>query len=198
MTTLADINEPLVLADGTKIDPSTGGVIYEDETLVEVPSHTEAVNLVTSTRRKLSDLPDVPKTMHVVSIILSYTLFGLNDTDIAIATGLTEEQIGNIKMSDTYAKFNDSIVESLLKQEQNDVRSIISQAAVTAARKQANLIHSNNEAIALAASNSILDRDGHRASDIIGQREKMEDALVFIVKKHKNDDAFPNININIT
>ena len=44
--------------------------------MVEVPTAQEAVRIVTAARRKLSELPEVPRTMNAISVVLSYTLFG--------------------------------------------------------------------------------------------------------------------------
>lgn len=192
---LAEDNEPLILADGTKIDPVTGDVITDPVAdYIEVPNNQEAVQTVLNVRRRIDELPDIPKNMQGVSVILSYTLFGLSDDDIAIATGLTIEQVGNIKMSDTYTKFSDNIVEGLMKSEQSNVRDIISAGSRKAAQKVVNLVNSKHDALAFAAAKDILDRDGHRPADVIEHRHTMDDSLEIIVTYEK-DNELPPIDV---
>jgi hypothetical protein len=116
---------PLRLADGRLVMPD-GSVEAvtppQRPAFVEVPTHAEAQRLVTGTRRKLSELPEVPRTMNAVGIVLSYTLFGLDDEEIAVATGLSVDQIGRIKLDDPYAQMYTAVVQTILDAETSVVR----------------------------------------------------------------------------
>src|SRR5215472_4045336 len=130
---LADHNEPLKLADGSLVFPGGRMVRGGGEEFVEIPTHREAQRVITATRRKVSDLPEVPKTMNAIGAVLSYTLFGLDDEEIAIATGFTTDQIGRIKVSDPYTSMHEVVVRTILDSETDVVRELLTKNAKAAA-----------------------------------------------------------------
>ena len=69
-------SEPLILADGTRIDPMNGSVVL-DEILVEVPNTETIKQEIVAARKRINDLPVPPKQMNTLSVIISYSLFGL-------------------------------------------------------------------------------------------------------------------------
>jgi hypothetical protein len=179
---MADVlyNQPLRLADGRVVYPegeiSTGpGPISGG---VEVPSGPEAQRIVTAARRKLSELPEVPQTMNAVSVILSYTLFGLDDEEIAIATKLTVGQISRIKQGDAYTQMHDAVVRSVLDSETNVVRELFVKKAKQAAEVVVRAMEEGTRADRMAAARDILDRSGHRPSDVVEHRHRMDGGLV--------------------
>lgn len=195
----------LKLLDGTEIDTSTGcpvGAVNlpaRPVQFIEVPTNSEAVQQVIATRRRLSDLPDVPRHMNTVSVVLAYKLFGLDDTDIAMATGLTVAQIGNLVMSDAYGKMYDTVLDSVRQSDTETVRGLMSAASVRAARS---LVSFTNDpgALGLAAVKDVLDRAGHRPADIVDHRHSMDGRLVieYVRKDHSSSapliDITPEIN----
>lgn len=188
MNALADINEPLVLADGTRINPVDGTIIEDAPTLVEVPSNTEAVQLVIKTRRRIADLPDIPKRMHVVGAVLAYKLFGLDETEIALATGMTEEQVGRIIVSDAYTQLYTKAVEGILHADADNVRNLFAQGARAAAQNVVKLAQSNN-ALGFRAAKDVLDRAGMRPADVVEHRHRLDGELHIIhVRRDKNDE----------
>ena len=114
MALAENTDEPLRLADGTLVYP--GGRVEHagNGGFVEIPTHREAQRIIAHTRRRVSDLPEVPKTMNAVGIVLSYTLFGLDDEEIAIATGLAVDQVGRIKMGDAYTQMYNAVARTIL------------------------------------------------------------------------------------
>jgi hypothetical protein len=175
-------NEPLRLADGSLIYPD--GDIREESVRVEVPTPHEAQQIVIATRRKLSELPEVPKTMNAVSVILSYTLFGLDVEEIAIATSLTIDQIARIKKSDAYTQMHDTVVRSVLDSETSVVRDLFVKQARNAAGVIVRAMEEGTRADRMAAAKDILDRSGHRPSDVVEHRHKLDGGLVIeIVRK---------------
>ena len=91
--------EPLVLADGTTINP-IDGTIVEEEVLVEVPTAIDAQREVVSARLRISDLPVPPDQMNTLSVILSYSLQGVENVDIATLLHIDEDWVADIKQSD--------------------------------------------------------------------------------------------------
>jgi len=195
------VDKILTLYNGKKIDLTTGKVVVTLKTiepkLISIPTNVAAVNKITAVNATIESLPDVPKNMNIVSVILSYTLFGLSSTDIAIILDTTVEQVENIKISTVYEQFSSKIVETLVKTTQQDVRSIFSQHAHNAATKIVNLVDSDNESISLAASKDLLDRDGHRPADVVEHKHSMEDSLeiIHITKDETKENNLPPINI---
>ena len=176
---------PLQLADGRFVLPD--GTIAEVARAIEVPSKDEAQRIVTAARRKLSELPEVPKTMNTISVVLNYTLFGLDDEEIAIATGLTSDQIGRIKMGDAFTQMHDAVVRTVLDSETNTVRDLFVKKAAKAAQVVVAAMEEGSRADRVAAARDILDRSGHRPADVVEHRHRMDGGLVIeIVRRDTN------------
>ena len=176
---------PLRLADGRLVYPD-GRVDHVDgpvDGLVEVPTHAEAQRIVTAARRKLSELPEVPRTMNAVSVVLAYSLFGLDDEEIAIATGLSVEQIGRIKVGDPYTQMHDAVVRTVLDSETNVVRELFVKNARAAAQVVVRAMEEGTRSDRMAAAKDVLDRSGHRPSDVVEHRHRMDGGLVIEIVK---------------
>lgn len=195
---LATSHEPLTLADGTQIDPSTGKPIREQsDAFIEVPSPSQAQELVVRAKRSVNELPMPPQQMNGVGLVAFYTLFGLNDTDIAIALDgkLTEDQVSNIRKLSVYKDFMASAKANLMETAQEQVRDLLGQHAIGAAKKVIEHAKGDNDVLSFKASQDILDRAGHRPADIVEHRHKLEDAL-HIVIEHKDDNrSVPMIDV---
>lgn len=190
--------KPLRLADGSLVYPNgrvvpPGGQEPEPK-IVAVPTHDEARQLVVSTRRKLSDLPDVPRTMNPISVVLSYTLFGLDNEEIALATNLRVSQVATIKMSDAYRSMHDTVVATVLGAESDDIRTLFTQHARSAAHEMASMLKSPAAAIRMAAAKDILDRGGFRPSDVVEHRHSMAGGLTIEVVR-KDEREMPTIDM---
>lgn len=194
---LASPSEPLKLADGRLIY-SNGEIVDPSEArneYVEVPTNREATQLVVSARRKLADLPDVPRTMNTVSVVLSYSLFGLDDVEIALATGLTELQIGVIKMNDAYTQMRDTVVGTIIASESDDVRQLfVTKSRMAADSLLSVLKSSKSEVNKIAVARDILDRAGHRPADVVEHRHKMEGGLTIEIIQ-RDTKTMPTIDL---
>jgi len=198
---LPDVNEPLVLADGTIINPLDGTVMVPENAkeLVEVPTDRQAVSTVTSIRKRISDLPVPPAQMNVVTVILSYSLMGLSDNDIARCVGIPLERVKAIKLTDVYSDVHAALVEQMVAAEQENVRMLLNQGAMSAAKMITSLINSDDDKIALAASRDILDRDGHRPADVVEHRHKIDGGLtITYVDKKDSGNVLEGVAIDIT
>lgn len=179
---------PLRLADGTLINPVDGKRIrtVENKTLVEVPTHQEAVEAVTAHRKRLHDLPDVPSRVTPVAAILVYKLFGLNDYDTAMAMGCSEDRIKSIVASTVYRQLSEQVASTIAERDVDDVRNMFKKASKKAARNLEAFMDSENESIALAATKDILDRAGHTPAQLVQHQHTMQGGLEIILKKPDN------------
>jgi hypothetical protein len=187
---------PLRLADGRLVMPN-GDIESEapKRDFVEVPTHAEAQRIVTATRRKISDLPEVPRTMNAVGIVLSYTLFGLDDEEISVATGLSVEQIGRLKVGDPYTQMHDAIVRSILDTETEVVRDLFTKNAKRAATTVIQALEEGSRSDRMAAAKDILDRSGHRPSDVVEHRHRMDGGLVIEIVR-RDATVVPTIDMD--
>lgn len=192
---LAGQNEPLKLADGSLVFPG-GRVVNGHQEFVEVPTFHDAQRMVTATRRKVADLPELPKTMNAVGAVLSYTLFGLDDDEIALATGFTVDQVGRIKVSDPYTQMHDAVVRSVLDSETDLVRDLLAKNAKNAANVMVDALQSGARSDRMAAAKDILDRSGHRPADVVEHRHRVDGGLVIEYVK-RGDRDLPTIDIGI-
>jgi hypothetical protein len=197
MSGLPDASEPLKLADGSLVYPGGRRSVQSNaRQYVEIPNNQEAQRLIVNTRRKLADLPDIPKTMNAIGVVLSYSLFGLDDTEIALATGLTDKQVGQIKMHDAYQSMLDSVTRSVLDAEATTVRDMFQQHSRTAAGVMVEALHNGARADRMAAARDLLDRAGHRPSDVVEHRHRMDGGLVIEIVKRDDSGSVPSITID--
>ena len=201
---LAAEDDVLILADGTRILPDgrteeeVAKKASRQQRYIEIPSNTEAQKLVARTRRKLTDLPAVPQTMNAINVVLCYSIFGLSDEEIALATSLTASQVTNIRMSPAYAEMQTSMLKAVAEAETDDVRMLFTQKAKLAAHRIAELVDSDDEGVALHASKDLLDRAGHRPADVVQHNVSIEQSLRIVhVSKTSPTDA-PMIDITPT
>ena len=188
--------EPLVLADGTKINPIDGNVITDiSEAVVEVPNTQDLKREITSSRKRVSDLPVPPEQMNTISVILSYTLFGISDDDISNIISLPVEQITNIKKSDAYGELQSQFVKNIVESDLSDVRGMFVQHSRGAAGVMFNAMNNEENGITtrMAAAKDVLDRAGQRPVDVIEHRHKMEGGLIIEYVEKKAD--IPTIDI---
>jgi hypothetical protein len=189
---------PLRLADGRMVYP--GGEVVQPgqqprQRFVEIPTHTEAQRIITNTRRKVSDLPELPKTMNAVGVILSYTMFGLDDEEIGVATGLSVEQIGRIKVGDAFTQMHEAVVSSVLDSESSVVRELLAKNAREAAKVMVEALSTGNRSDRISAAKDVLDRAGHRPADIVEHRHRMDGGLVIEIVRRDNAGNVPTIEM---
>jgi hypothetical protein len=178
--------EPLVLADGTKINPIDGTIVI-NEVLVEVPNTEQIKREIVASRKRIADLPVPPNQMNTISVILSYSLFGISDGDISNVLAIPLNQIEIIKSSDVYINLQDQFVKNILESDLSDVRGMFVQQSRNAANTMFDLMSSNNEATRGVAAKDVLDRAGQRPVDVIEHRHKMEGGLTIEYIEKKDD-----------
>ena len=172
---------PLILHDGTKIDTITGEVIVDTvvaengtaSAMVQVPTHSEAVDVVMRTRRALTDLPDVAANMHPIAVIVAYEMFGLNTQDIAIALDSSVERVEAIRATSIYMEFKRAATNNLVEAHDDEIRGLLKQHASRAVGTVVRSLSSQNESTALNAAKDILDRGGHTPKQIVEHQHSM-------------------------
>lgn len=184
--------EPLVLANGTKINPIDGCVFNED-ILVEVPNTTEIKKEIVAARRRISDLPVPPAQMNTISVILSYSLFGIVDEDISKILSIPVERVQHIKSLDAYRELQVQFIKNIVESDMSDVRGMFVEKSRRAADVMFELLDSDSEATKGAAAKDVLDRAGQRPIDVIEHRHKMEGGLTIEYVEKKDD--IPTIDV---
>lgn len=158
---LPEANAPLMLPDGSKVAPSAAQTFSG----VEVPTANEAQRIVAGTRRKLADMPALPKHMNSYAVVLCYTASGLSDNEIAVATGFTNDQIAHLRRQSAYEQLEGMVIEAVKAQAATAVKEILVKGEVSAAYKLVALAESEDDRIALTAAKDLLDRGGHKAAE---------------------------------
>ena len=187
--------EPLVLADGTKINPLDGKIL-KDDILVEVPNTREIQRDIVAARKRIADLPLPTEQMNTLSLVMAYSVFGLSDKDIGNVLSLPQEQIHNIKMNNVYNELQQNLVQSIIHSDTTEVRDLFVLNSKTSAQLFVDTVNDSEMGIGtrLSAANNILDRAGHRPADIVEHRHKVEGGLrIEYVKKEEQD--IPTIDV---
>lgn len=189
MTELANVGDGLRLADGRVLMPD-GSVVdpnAKKQEVIIIDKPSEAAKLVARTRRTLADLPAIPAKMNVVSVVLAYTMYGLSDEEIGIATELTVVQIKRIREDDAYKSASQVVKDAILNSDATDVKEILAAGAVSAARRIVGDVGAKG-AGGFAAARDVLDRTGHSAGrSTLDEMMKSGGLTINIVKKDKSD-----------
>jgi len=178
--------EPLILADGTKIDPVDGAIVNED-VLVPVPNTEELKREVVAARKRISDLPVPPNKMNTLSVIIAYSIFGISDEDISLTLSIPLEQLKTIKISSVYTTLQKQLIDNILQSDASDVRGLFIQESRTAAQTMFTLMRSENETTRSVAAKDVLDRAGQRPVDVIEHLHKVEGGLVIEYVERKEN-----------
>ncbi len=189
--------EPLQLADGTMINPVSGAVMSAIDSIVtEVPNTEEMQRDIVASRKRIHDLPVPPKQMNTLSLVLMYSLFGLDNSDISNILSIDIEQLQNIKMNDAYNTLSTQIVNTIVESDTNSIRDMFAMNSRRSAQLFVDTVANPEMGITtrMTAANNILDRAGHRAADIVEHRHKVEGGLT--IEYIKNDEQnIPTIDI---
>lgn len=195
---LADASEPLILADGTKIDPSNGKVIRErNSSFIEIPTASQAVAIVARTKRNVNELPLPPQKMNAVSLVLFYSMWGLAENDIAITVNISRDQVNNIKKLPEYLAMSADIQQSILQHETNEVRDIFQKHARGAAQKIVEIASNADEdsVLGFKAAQDVLDRAGHRPADVVLHKHGLDDSLKIVYIQQQPSETIPDASI---
>lgn len=192
---LVNSDAVLTLADGSVVLPDGTVRKAHREKVIEVPTNTIAQQIVTNANKRIAELPTLPSHMNTLNVVLVYSLWGLVDDDIAMATGLSKAQVARIRAHEAYATLQRDIVQSILKSDQEDIRNAITQHSREALDTQVELMRdSDDDKVRFAASNSLLDRAGHRPNDVVEHRHTVEQALrIEVIRRDQTGDGIPTL-----
>jgi hypothetical protein len=121
-------------------------------------------------------------------------MFGLDDDEVASATGLHVDQVGQIRNSDPYRQLHEAVIRAVLDSESDTVREVFTRNARHAATTMVEALQSGTRADRMAAARDILDRSGHRPADVVEHRHRMDGGLVIEVVK-RDSVAIPTIDM---
>ena len=165
------------------------------EGYTRVPTSIEAQNIVARARRTAEDLPAPPGAMNGVSLVLTYTLFGLDDLSIAIVTDLSVDAIKRIRASAVYTEMYAAVSEGMQASETNQVRDILAQAAQGAANRIVDQVNSTNADVSFRAAKDILDRSGNRPVDTVVHKHEVDGEMRIRYIEPEND--LPTIDATV-
>jgi hypothetical protein len=192
---LPEPGTPITLPDGRKIDPATGRLL-KDGDVIEIPSNSAARDIVVGARRKLVDLPEVPRKMNVISIVIAYSLFGLEDDEIAIALELPKKQVQVIKSLEAYDDMLRNVIKNIKDTDTDEVTQTLHNGALSAARRVIELAnHGEDDNIRLAASKDVLDRTNYRPKDTREINVNINDTLLIERVTRTNASEAPQIDV---
>jgi hypothetical protein len=164
-----ETNQPhyMRLGDGTLIDTATGKRVVSTEINKAFSDKPETSMLKQArrapafegaTRRFLDDLPGTPSQSRAVAVVCAYTIFGLNEIDIAYTLNIEVDMVLAIQASEPYAKFLDAMLQNIREHDTDKIRKKINGAAQTAADKITKLVEHPDSKVAFSAAKDILDR----------------------------------------
>jgi len=169
----------------------------EDEQRLAEAVEVPPPNLASIPMRRIGDLPDTPRVMNAVNVVIGYSLFGMNDVDICAATKLTQDQLNKLRDGEAYTHMRDVIVRGVLNAEASSVRDLFEQHSRQATMVVVSSLHQGSRATRLSAARDLLDRAGHRPADVVEHRHRIEGGLVIeVVRKDERENA-PTIEMEV-
>ena len=176
----------LVLADGTKIDAATGGVV-RDPIVYEAPPPR--------VRLKLSELGASTKQLNAMAVLMVYSTLGVSVEEIATAMSTEVSVLEKVQASSLYQKLCDDLLNAVIDNDADNVRTILAAHAKPAALELAQQLKSCTEEIGRReVARDILDRAGFRPADVVEHRHTVEGGLkIEYVEREKPID----INIEV-
>ena len=195
---LAKVGDPLIAPDGSLLTEEDDGDLG--------PSHLPLPSTAVPfkdyrpiQKRVLSDLRADVNMLNVVSVVLSYTLQGISDTEIAIATGISPEQITFARASRTYSDMFENIMRELINANSEYIECRVSAYSGMALGNIADIAtRTKNTGYRLAASKDLLDRAGHRPQDNASRQSNGMNELHIVITEPKDSEARMKIDLRFS
>jgi len=132
----------------------------------EIKSGREAAVILEKQSRKLGDLPDVPEKMNAFCAVITYSMLGLSDADIAVALKTSEQNIKKLKELDAYHQLVQMFDTTVFEDNKRAANHMLAKASERATRRMIEGIDSNREDIAIVAARDVMKLAG------VGQQEE--------------------------
>lgn len=194
------MSDYIELADGTKIDKKTGEVLGDKREEIKastddlLPVESDDLSVDVSelkqhlvATRHIKDLPGDVNTSRAIAVVLSLSLYGLSDAEIATVCGIEYEQVLSLKSLEGYENFMQAVLENVMNAHSNNVRHMFVKNAKFAAENIISGLNSKIPEVRALASKEVLDRGGFRPADIVEHRVTHENELKIVyIKDDKN------------
>ena len=197
--------KPFTLPDGTTItpngnEPGKANVINMDNDEVVEDSSPDLDEEIDDPfidgltfKRNLADLPDSPKRVNPIMLVLAYNMWGLDSTSIGMLLDLPTEQVDNVLRDDLLIEMRKDILQAIRYAEIGTIHGYLSQKSLLAAKVVVKHMKGKDNDRSLTAAKDILDRSGFRPSDRVEHVHKFEDELRIVYVK---EQATPIIDLS--
>jgi hypothetical protein len=141
-------------------------------------------------RRGLVDLPADSKAVTTVGVVWLYFTLGINDAEIADATGLKLSQVDMIKGLQLFQQLDTLVKDNLLAMQQDSVQKRIDAMSASALDKLEQLVDDEETRPATRARvlMNMLDRGGFSPKQVMEHRHSLEGGLII---RHIREVAQP-------
>jgi hypothetical protein len=194
----------LPLANGLIIDTTTGQAMLpttSPETVIQqqTTKHRQSAQAATvrgrdrnnrAIRRGLVDLPADSKAVTTAGVVWLYFILGINDAEIAEATGLKISQVDMIKGLQLFTQLDTLIKDNMAALQHSDVQKRIDNLSSDALTKLEELVEDEDTKPATKARvlMNMLDRGGFSPKQVLEHRHSLEGGLTI---RHIREIAQP-------
>jgi len=194
----------LPLANGLVIDTTTGQAMLPstapDAVIKQQTARTQQTTQAAITRgrdrnnrvvrRGLIDLPADSKAVTTAGVVWLYFILGINDAEIAEATGLKISQVDMIKGLQLFTQLDTLIKDNITALQHHDVQKRIDSLSSDALTKLEELVEDEDTKPATKARvlMNMLDRGGFSPKQVLEHRHSLEGGLTI---RHIREIAQP-------
>lgn len=191
---LARVGDPLVTADGKKINPD--GYANGKKLPTEAPALVlDAANFRPLKKRSLKEMPGEVGMINAIAAVFMYTMLGVGDREMGDALSLSSTQIDEVRKHPAYKECFDMVVSEFINKNSDLLAARIAAYSHSALDVVGELSTSGKkEETRLKASTDLLDRAGVRAKDIADKGSTNKSELRIIVVDNSKDK---NINLSL-
>lgn len=194
---LAKPDDPYVTNDGKVLTKSNGKDFNAFDTQDTSTGAGVARNHKSSARRSIADMPVDPKTQTAIMVVLTYSLLGLSENEIASTVGITIQDVRKLKSIDAYQETFDLLFWEMIHANGQSLVAKIAKAAPGALQSVIDIANDGeNENAKYKAAADILDRSGLHHEALFGKAASDGlDGLKIIIKQADEDKTEVNINL---
>lgn len=160
----------------------------------EIASGRQAAAILDKQSRKLGDLPDVPEKMNAFCAVITYSMLGLDDAEIATALKTTQDNIRKLKDLDAYQQLVAMFDTTIFEDNKRAANHMLAQASRKATQRMIDAIDSEREDIAVVASRDVMKAAG------VGQQEEQTKRVgglnIRIIRKGEQQEDEIRVELN--